>query len=506
MIVVWFKRDLRTHDHSALARAAAEGSVLPLYIVEPGLWQQADVSERQWLFATECLNDLDDELGRLGQRLVVRVGSAIDVFTDLHATHGISRLLSHEETGNAWTYARDLAVKDWCRARQIDWVELPQNGVFRAQRSRDGWAARWHQRMKTPLTPAPTALKPVAVASERLPLAADLGLKHDGCDDRQAGGRSAALATLESFLMQRGRPYRKAMSAPAAGAEHCSRLSPHLAWGSLSMREVAQATRLRREQLDARPDTGEWRQSMRSFSSRLHWHCHFMQKLEDEPELEHRNLHPAYNGLRESDGDSAYLDAWQRGETGLPFLDACMRSLRATGWINFRMRAMLMAFASYQLWLDWRAPGEHLARLFTDYEPGIHWSQVQMQSGTTGINTPRIYNPVKQGYDQDADGSFIRRWVPELADVPGQLVHEPWRWEGAAALLGDRYPAPIVDHAAAARRARQRIWQVRKGGEHRRIANDIVRQHGSRRAAPRRGRRSTTARQASFGFNGDNET
>ena len=139
-----------------------------------------------------------------------------------------------------------------------------------------------------------------------------------------------------------------------------------------------------------------------------------------------------------------------KGETGLPFVDACMRSLNATGWINFRMRAMLMAVASYHLWLDWRAPGEHLARQFTDYEPGIHWPQVQMQSGTTGINTVRIYNPVKQGHDQDPDGAFVRRWVPELRDVPDAFIHEPWRWEQAGSVLDRVYPAPIVDHLAAA--------------------------------------------------------
>ena len=95
-----------------------------------------------------------------------------------------------------------------------------------------------------------------------------------------------------------------------------------------------------------------------------------------------------------------------------------MRALRHHGWINFRMRAMLMSVASYQLWLPWRQSGEALARLFVDYEPGIHWNQCQMQSGTSGINTVRIYNPIKQGLDHDPEGRFIRQWLPELRDVP----------------------------------------------------------------------------------------
>ena len=202
------------------------------------------------------------------------------------------------------------------------------------------------------------------------------------------------------------------MSSPAAGAVHCSRLSPHLAWGTVSIREALQAAEARLASLapDERP---AWRGSLASFVGRLHWHCHFIQKLESEPRIEWRTFHPAYEGLRGT--DESRLAAWAEGRTGWPFVDACMRMLRATGWLNFRMRAMVMSVAAYQLWQDWRPTGLELARLFTDYEPGIHWPQAQMQSGTTGINSLRIYNPIKQGLDHDPDGSFIRRWCPELA-------------------------------------------------------------------------------------------
>ena len=231
------------------------------------------------------------------------------------------------------------------------------------------------------------------------------------------------------------------------------------------MREVAQASvsRIRGIQYQTDPTAKNWRASLISFMGRLHWHCHFMQKLEDEPRLEFENLHRGYDGVRPDMADQTKLDAWCMGQTGFPFIDACMRALDRHGWINFRMRAMLMSFASYDLWLPWRASGLHLARQFVDYEPGIHWSQVQMQSGTTGINTMRVYNPIKQGLDQDPTGAFVRRFVPELDGVPDAFIHEPWKWSGASSLP---YPPPIVDHATAAKAAKDALYALRKGAGH----------------------------------------
>ncbi|MEX0339741.1 MAG: FAD-binding domain-containing protein, partial [Arenibacterium sp.] len=203
-----------------------------------------------------------------------------------------------------------------------------------------------------------------------------------------------------------------------------------------------------------------------------------------------RSQHRAWDGRVPAPPDQVRLQAWALGETGLPFVDACMRAVRATGWLNFRMRAMVMATASYHLWLDWRAPGLELARLFTDYEPGIHWPQVQMQSGTTGINTVRIYNPVKQGLDQDPTGAFTRKWVPELEAIEDKFLQEPWKADNAGDILERRYPAPIINHMEAARAARDRIWAVRRHSEFQREAADIQTRHGSRKSGIRnRGQR-----------------
>jgi deoxyribodipyrimidine photo-lyase len=328
--------------------------------------------------------------------------------------------------------------------------------------------------MRAPRLPAPANIPMAKLPRHELPAAGMLGLADDPCPGRQPGGRRAGLALLKSFLNQRGRPYRAAMSAPVSGADHCSRLSPHLALGTISMREAYQAAVAARTRWKEAGDT-QFTGSIDSFLSRLHWHCHFIQKLEDAPWLEARCLHPAYAGLPVH--DEARLAAWIEGRTGWPFVDACMRSLHATGWLNFRMRAMVMAVASYHLRLDWRQSGAVLARLFTDYEPGIHWAQVQMQSGTTGTNIPRIYNPVKQGLDQDAEGDFIRRWVPELGALATPFVHEPWKAPAPVA-----YPAPLVNHEQAAREAKAAITALRRDPAHIAPARAIVARHGSRRA------------------------
>ncbi|MGF1606085.1 MAG: FAD-binding domain-containing protein [Rhodothalassiaceae bacterium] len=504
--IVWFKRDLRVYDHRPLVAAAARGPVLPLFIAEPGLWQQPDMAGRHWAFAAESLHALRADLARLGQPLVVRLGTAVEVLDTLRQGPGIAALWSHEETGNGWTYARDQAVARWARSHGIAWHEHRQTGVIRGLTRRDGWARRWDAFMAEPVTPAPVALTPLCgIEPGEIPQASDVGLPNDCCAQRQIGGRAQAMERLDSFLTRRGRHYRTAMSSPVTGFDACSRLSPHLAWGTLSLREVAQANWARQRAVKHQdgPDRS-WRGALNSFSGRLHWHCHFMQKLETAPRLEFENLHRGYDGLRRNGTTEATrLAAWAAGETGLPFVDACQRCLSATGWMNFRMRAMLMAVASYHLWLDWRAPGLHLARQFTDYEPGIHWPQVQMQSGTTGINTVRIYNPVKQGRDQDPDGRFIRRWLPELAPVPDAYVHDPWLWDGADGVLDKVYPRPIVDHLAAARAAREAVWAVRRSEGFKQEAAAIQQRHGSRRSGLRmtgqgRARRANAGGQLAF--------
>ena len=474
-VLIWFKRDLRVHDHPALALAAGMGPVLPLYVTEPEYWALPDTSARQWSFTEGCLHDLRRELAAIGAPLIVRVGDTVAVLDRLCRQHAITHIVSHEETGNLWTFERDKRVRAWARGAGIVWHEVPQSGVVRRLKGRDGWARQRDSFVQAPQSVTPALQAVAGVEPGMIPTARALRLAEDRCPHLQPGGRLHATGLLDTFLTRRGETYRRSMSSPLSGERACARLSPYLALGAMSVREVVQAAALRQAE---RPG-GSWPGALSSFQSRLAWRDHFIQKLEDAPSIEIQSLHRAAEGLRPRDADQARLLAWASGETGVPFVDACMRYLAATGWLNFRMRAMVMSVASYHLWLDWRASGAILARRFTDYEPGIHWPQVQMQSGTTGINTPRIYNPVKQGLEHDPTGAFTRRWVPELAEVPLVHLQTPWRWEGAAGLLGRRYPEPIVDLSAAAKAARDALFGLRASADRAEIAR-IIDRHASR--------------------------
>ena len=485
--IVWFKRDLRVNDHAPLAYAVAEGiSVLPLYVIEEEYWQQDFASRRHWSFIRDCLLDLREDTAALGQPLVVREGEICEIFHDISSKYIIKGIFSHEECGNNWTYQRDKKVIAWCKSNNIPLHEFPHNGVVRRLESRDHWSKIRNARMAKPLINSPDNIPLLASESiGEIPSANHPMFGDALVGTVQPGGRREALKILDSFLARRSVYYVQNISNPGRSGHYCSRLSGHLTWGSLSVREVVKAAQAF-AQTSAFGQHGEQKRSFSAFNNRLAWRCHFMQKLEDQPSIEFECMHSAYEGIRKTHPQTAiYYQAWAEGRTGYPLIDACMRSLVHRGWITFRMRAMLVSFASYHLWLDWRQTGYHLARVFTDYEPGIHYSQLQMQSGVTGINTTRIYNPIKQSQDQDPKGQFIRQWVPELRNVSDMWIHEPWKMSSAlqqraSCLIGEDYPAPIVEHASAIRAARKGLSAALTQADYRQEANQIFDKLGSR--------------------------
>ena len=493
--LVWFKRDLRIHDHAPLWEAAQRGPVLPLYIIEPTIIHAADYDPSHYTFIQRSLTELREALAALGQPLIVRIGEAVPTLRALSRQLTIVHIWAHEETGNNLTYQRDIAVRAWATSAEIPLTELPPAGTVRRLQNRDNWAGIWQSRMKADLIPTPEALQPVTINPGRIPDHKQLKLQRDRRTSAQPGGETAAIAVLNDFLKERGNHYLSGLATPLDAPNFSSRLSPHIAYGTISLRRVVQSTRRRiwqaQREKSAEFDRTAWLRALKAFESRLHWRDHFIQKLEDEPAIEQHNYIRALDGLREPQFNQDYFDRWCKGQTGYPLIDAAMRSLNATGWLNFRMRAMLVSFASYDLWLHWQQPALHLARAFIDYEPGIHYSQMQMQSGTTGINTIRLYDPTKQALERDPNAKFIRKWVPELTAVPDLFVHEPWRMppstqSSIGCILGTDYPKPIVNHKIAGPAAMTRLHKARQRPDAVAQAQIVLQKHGSRAGRKRR--------------------
>ena len=500
--VVWFKRDLRTRDHAPLLSAILSGRpVLCLFMLEPERFKQMDTDPIHIDWELDCAIDLSNTLRKSGSSLHFQVGDAIEIFENLNNEYGIERILSHEETGNSWSYERDKKVSRWCETLEIKWIEYSNNGVVRKLKDRDFWKRERDARMRIPLNETPTFSESILYEGD-IPTMDELNLNPRTLVSRPIPGEVAALKRLQIFLDEDSRKYSWAISSPVLSTKHGSVLSPYFTAGVLSLRRVVQETNLKIKYLRKNKliidDHSEWIQSLSSFRKRLAWRCHFIQKLEMEPNLDLVAQNPIIEKNLERKLDSEKFLRWKEGKTGWPFFDACMRQLTSTGWINFRMRAMMMSAASYNLWLPWRETGIFLAKQFLDYEPGIHWSQVGMQSGTTGINTIRAYSMTKQGRDHDPKGDYIRKWVPELSMVPTDFIHEPWKMpeslqEVIICRIGAEYPEPIVNELVSRKNGVSKSYSARTGDEARRISKKVLQVHGSRS----RNRRNTKKKSSS---------
>ncbi len=483
--IVWLKRDLRLQDHLPFASAEEDPTCdyLAIYLFEPSLLSAPDNSVRHQRFVYQSLMEINRKLSRYQRSVQIYHGEALQVFNHLSHTYAINAVYSYQESGTQLTWDRDMAVAKSFNTQQIKWIEYQRDGVIRGIKNRSQWDAQWQQAMTSPqITPSYTQSK-IAISDTNNPFALEaeyLQLLSTTDDNKQYGGTDYGWKYLRSFMEERGKSYARSLSKPLQSRTSCSRISPYLAWGNLSLRQVYQY-------VAAHDNRKAYGRNATGLLTRLHWHCHFIQKFEVECAYETHCINRGYESLSYAN-DPTLITAWENGMTGLPLVDACMRCLHQTGWVNFRMRAMLVSVFCHHLDCDWRHGVYHLARLFLDYEPGIHYPQWQMQAGTTGVNTIRMYNPIKQSYDHDPEGFFIKEWVPELRDVPTQFVHEPWKMTALdrqfAGVTID-YPDPIVDVTQAARYAREKLWGHRENtaviSENRRILKTHVRPNSRKR-------------------------
>lgn len=454
--VVWFKRDLRLLDHAPLKAALSHHpQVLLLYVFEPSVLAQPDFSDRHGQFIVQSIRELQLQLQGIGWRITVLMGEMISILESLQANYKTIFLYSHEETGNEFSWKRDKLVLQWCSRNKVEWREFPTNGVVRRLKKKPEWAKIQKMRLALPEeTPDWSHAKPIKISSIETMFSAD-GLDFGENPSMQRGGELQARQCLNTFLENRHRGYRFHLSKPEGARTHGSRLSPYLAWGNLSLKQVFNAMfEIQKKQINAR--------DLASFRSRLYWHDHFCQKLETMQTYEHRSMNPGMDAAFVP-WNQGFHDTWASGHTGYPLIDACMRCLIETGFLNFRMRAMLVAFHSYHLRLYWKPAAIHLARLFLDYDPGIHYPQMQMQAGTCGYHTFRIYNPTLQAKLHDPQAVFIKKWVSELTQLPVNYCFEPWKMTSLEQSMyqfeiGKDYPFPIVDIEKTGIEARKTWW------------------------------------------------
>lgn len=461
--IIWFKRDLRFTDHEPLF-LAQKGNILVLllYFFEPSVMSYDDSDVRHWRFIYESIQEMQSKLQSVGTQIYFFHNEVQAVFEELIKVYEVKTVFSHQEIGNKLTFDRDIAMQSFFDTHNISWKQSQMHGVIRRLKSRKDWDKQWEQVMRA--VPKMIDLNTITFQN----LDADFYQKVRGIelpkaitirnDNFQKGGEYWAWRYLDSFAKERHVNYSKHISKPELSRKGCSRLSPYLTYGNISMRMVYQYTN---QFYESSPN----KRAMLNFVSRLYWHCHFIQKFEDECRMEFENVNRAYDDLVKPKNE-AYIKAWQEGKTGVPIVDACMRCVVATGYLNFRMRAMVVSFFTFNLWQDWREL-HFLARQFLDYEPGIHYPQLQMQSGTTGINTIRIYNPIKNSEEHDSEGVFIKKWIPELAEVPVDLIHETWKMNPIEQQLynceiGKDYPFPIVDIEETRKYASDIVWSFRK--------------------------------------------
>lgn len=464
--IVWIRRSLREHDNTALVEASRQhDQVIPFYVVDDEYFEKTELGYPRVKFWRESLKQLKDSLKNDGKDIVVRKGKPIEQLEKIIEETGAEELYFNRDYT---PYARDRDEK--VRELDVEVKSFKDIVVFEQEEilTNSGtpykvytyYAKKWFKKEK--LRPQKVDEYDVPdTDSDEIPEVEELGYeKPEGMEWSWDPGRAAGKEKLEDF---KDRIWNYGEKRDLAAVDGTSKLSPHLKFGTVSIREAYWMA----ERIKARNPNSDT-SGIKTWQEELAWRDFYMQMLYNFPETEEEAMQEQFRSIEWRKEDEAEEDweRWKNGRTGFPFVDAGMRQLKKTGWMHNRLRMVVTSFACKDLWLDWRQVHDFFSENFIDAEPasmigGIQWAY---SIGTDAQPYFRVFNPWTQGEKFDPDGEYIRRWVPELQDVPDQYIHEPHKMpenvqHDADCIIGEDYPEPAVDHDEKRKEAVEKFEQ-----------------------------------------------
>lgn len=433
-IGIWHRNDLRLRDNKALALGMKDGNVHPFFIFDPRFYKSSKVSDKRIKFLHESLEELDEKYQSKGSRMTYYHGSVQDTIRDILGT--VDKLYVKSDVSSGYARERDMKLS------RLDDVEfIHDDGVKRDQPTRENWRVQAEEYFKSETFNEPSSInKPILNSKTSIEDIEETYNTSSETGKRHRGGCKTGYNQLDSFIEDIDE-YVGSISSPWKAEKNTSQLSPYIKFGCVSIRDAYQS---------AKKDGDDGR-AVEMFTSRLFWNQHFTQKLYDNPDIMRESINPVFRGINYGTHDDKMSERWKNGTTGFPLIDASMRSLKQTGWMNFRMRAMCSSFYTYILRCWWKKGADWFYKHLVDADPAINYYQWQMQSGLVGVHPLRIYNPMKQVRENDPEGKFIKKYVPELRDFPAKYLDNPKKapikvQEECGVDIGEDYPYPIVNY------------------------------------------------------------